>query len=148
MNMNLGDRLKAAAAVEQEAARRAELAKQAEVDEVTLKRVLAARHFFDYAFRLFEHRLLNEKVPGKVKLGGVEFRHASFELETSKWNIPANCSAEWRTEGRGIWSTDHPLYTVWVDFERNCKAAGLEPQWAYTYNGDDSWYELTVTAAN
>jgi len=146
--MNLGERLRAATAVEQESARRAALLKQAEVDEVTLRRVMAAEHFFDYAFRLFEHRLLNEKVPGQVRLGGMDYRHAASELETSKWSIPSNRAEAWRTEGNGIWTADHPLYAVWSDFDRRCKAAGLEPQWSYAYNGDSSWYELTVTAAS
>jgi hypothetical protein len=108
---------------------------------------MAAEHFFDYAFRLFEHRLLNEKVPGKVKLGGSEFRHAAFDLETCKWKIPVNRATEWRTQGWGIWSVDHPLHRVWLEFDRSCKAAGLEPRWEYAYNGDETWYELTVTAA-
>lgn len=147
--MNLGDRLKAVQAYQDEADRRAALLKKAESDEETLKKMLAARQFFEYAFQLFEHRLMNGKAPGSVSLGGSDFRSTASKLDAFSWVIPAQRSRLWRTEGKGIWSTGHPLYPVWVEFDERCKAAGLEPQWSYAHDGCgmESWYELTVTAA-
>ncbi|KVP96704.1 hypothetical protein WJ97_12545 [Burkholderia ubonensis] len=129
-------------------ARRAAMEKQAAGDEETLKLLLSTRHFFDYAFQVFEHRLLHGKVPGMIALGGKTFRDVASMLNTYQWNIPPQKSRLWRTEGKGIWTPGHPLYTVWEEFDARCKAAGLEPQWVSCDDGGarESWYELTVTA--
>ncbi len=147
--MNLGERLKVAQALKEEVAQREILAKKAAHDEETLKMVMAVEHFFDYAFRLFEHRLLNGKVPGYVALGGKTFRLVASLLNTYRWDIPIQYSRQWREKGKGIWSPDHPCYELWVAFDERCKAAGLEPQWTSAHDGVgiESWYELTVSAA-
>lgn len=147
--MNLGDRLKVVQAYQVEEDRRAALLKKAEHDEDTHMRVVRARQFLDYAFKMFEHRLLNGKVPGTIELGGRTFRDVAALLNTSQWNIPGSTTGRWRTEGKGIWSPGNPLYPIWEEFDAACKAAGLEPQWTYAHDGMgmEFWYELTVTAA-
>ena len=145
--MNLGTQLKQAQAFHDEAARRAEMATRAAADEETLKRVLSSRHFFDYAFQVFEHRLRNGNLPGVISLGGKTFRNAANALDTYKWAIPAGAPANWRAAGTGVWSTKHPLHALWADFDARCAAAGLAPQWDYKFNGDESWFDLTVVAA-
>lgn len=145
--MNLGSQLTAAQAFQDEAARRAELTQRAAADEETLKRSLESRHFFNYAFQVFEHRLLNGMLPGTISLGGKTFRAAADALDTYKWAIPANEPGAWRAAGKGIWSVDHQQHAVWEEFDARCSAAGLAPLWMYVYNGDESWYDLTVVAA-
>ncbi|WP_157657777.1 hypothetical protein [Burkholderia ubonensis] len=147
--MNLGERLKAVQGYQAELDRRAALLKKAESDEETLTLVLRTRHFFEYAFQLFEHRLLNHKAPGTIALGGRTFRDVASLLNTCQWSIPSLVSRKWRTEGKGIWTPSHALYAIWEEFEERCKAAGLEPQWTYAHDGVgmEAWYELTVTAA-
>lgn len=145
--MNLGEQLLQAQAFQDEAARRAEMAKRAATEEEALKRTLETRHFFNYAFQLFEHRLRHGNLPGVLSLGGKTFRPAAAALDTYKWAIPANATRLWRTAGKGVWATEHPLHAEWAEFEARCAAVGLEPQWTYAYNGDESWYDLTVVAA-
>jgi hypothetical protein len=146
--MNLGSQLREAQLFQDEAARRADVAKRAAAGEDTLKRALSSRHFFDYAFQVFEHRLLNGILPGVISLGGKTFRTAATALDTYKWAIPANDPGAWRTAGKGVWSLEHPLHAVWAEFDARCAAAGLAPVWTHAYNGDESWYDLTVVAAN
>jgi hypothetical protein len=145
--MNLGDQLKAATVVESEFARRAALLKAADDGEKNLEKTLFAQHFFDHAYHIFAHRLMNEQLPGKMKLGGPTFREAATALGTSSWHIPVGVGCHGHAGGRGVWSAGHPLFHVWNEFLERCKAAGLEPEWSSSYNGNESWYELTVTAA-
>lgn len=147
--MNLGNQLKQAQAFQDEAARRAEQAQLAAAEEETLKRYLTSRHFFDYAFQLFELRLRHGNLPGVIAFGGGKgFDTAATSLDTYKWAIPANDAAAWRTKGKGVWSPDHKLHAVWEEFDLRCKAVGLEPHWRYDYGmGGESYYELTVVAA-
>jgi hypothetical protein len=145
--MSLGTQFKQAQAFHDEAARRAELAKRAAAEEEALKRTLSSRHFFDYAFQLFELRLRHGSLPGVVALGGKAFNEAASALDTYKWSIRVDDTSAWRTTGKGVWLPEHPLHEVWQEFDERCKAAGLEPMWTYAYNGDVSWYDLTVVAA-
>lgn len=146
--MNLGTQLTQAQAFHDEAALRFELAQRAAAEEDTLKRLLESRHFFDYAFQLFEHRLRNGSLPGAISLGGKTFNPAANALDTYKWSIPANDAAAWRSKGKGVWSADHPLHAVWSEFDARCNAAGLEPQWSYDYGmSHEAHYDLTVVAA-
>lgn len=149
IDMSLGDHLKANVAYLDEASQRAALEKKAQTNEDTLKQLLMAKFFFDYAFRVFEHRLLNGKLPGAVALGGKTFREAADLLNSHRRNIPPQKSRLWRTEGKGIWSKNHPLYSVWEEFEARCSASGLVPQWVYAHDGVgcESWFELSVSAA-
>ena len=146
--MNLGAQLKAASAFQDELARRAARDKELAAEEAALCRDLVVRHFFDYAFRLFEFRLLNGRVPGSVSLGGKTFRDAAGLLDTFKWSVPPTKSRLWREEGKGVWTDGHPCHHLWVEFDERCKAAGLAPQWTSMHDGMgmDSWYELTVSA--
>jgi hypothetical protein len=146
--MNLGERLKAATAAEEEAARRAARARQAAQDEKTFEVTLRAQHFFDYAYQLFAFRLVNDQPVGKVELGGKSFRDVAALLNVSSWKIPRGVPGAWR-HGSGVWRSDNPLYDVWAGFAARCTSAGLEPQWSYEHDGmaGDSWYVLTVTPA-
>lgn len=146
--MNLGTQLKQAQAFHDEAERRTELAARAAAEEESLKRSLSARHFFDYAFQLFELRLRHGNLPGVISLGGKTFNAAANALDTYKWSILTRQASVWRTEGKGVWTPDHALHQVWQEFDERCKAAGLAPMWTYAYNGDVSWYDLTVVAAS
>ncbi len=147
--MNLGERLKAATAAEEEAARRAARARQAAQDEKTFEATVRAQQFFDYAYQLFAFRLINDQPVGTVALGGKSFRDVAFLLNISNWSIPGGSHGAWR-HGSGIWKSNNPLYDVWAEFSVRCKAAGLEPQWAYEHDGmaGDSWYLLTVKPAD
>ena len=147
--MDLGNQLKQAQAFQEEAARRAELAQRAAAEEDALKRLLSSRHFFDYAFQLFELRLRNGSLPGVIALGGKTFNTAANALDTYKWSIPTNDALAWRTKGKGVWSPDHALHAAWEEFDARCKAVGLAPLWTYNYGmGHESWYDLTVVAAS
>jgi hypothetical protein len=147
--MNLGAQLNQAQAFHEEAARRAELAQRAAAEEEALKRTLSSRHFFDYAFQVFEVRLRNGNLPGVIALGGKTFNTAANSLDTYKWAIPANDAAAWRSKGKGVWSPEHPVHATWLEFEARCLAAGLAPVWTYEYGmGHESWYNLTVVAAS
>lgn len=146
--MNLGDRLTANAVEQSAAAHRVMMEQQALAGEDALKQLLHGRFFFDYAFRIFEHRLLNGKAAGVVALGGKTFREAAFVLRTYQWSIPPQSNRRWRSEGIGIWTPTNALYPLWEEFEARCKAAGLAPHWSYAYDGGnvESWFELSVTA--
>lgn len=146
MAMNLGTQLQQAVQWNNEAARRAEQAKRTAEAEVKFKNKMVVEFFFDYAFRLFEFRLLNGVLPGVVDLGKtMPFREAASVLESYKWEIGQ--SSDWRSNGVGVWAPGHPFHNEWRAFERRCSAAGVSPEWTYCSDGmgQNSWYELTVT---
>lgn len=147
--MNLGSQLKAAQAHHDEAARLAALEKQRVADEARLLFDLEVRHFFNYAFTLFEFRLSTGQLPGTVALGGRTFREAATLLKTYQWVFSCNAGPDWQTRCRGVWTPGREGYDLWLEFEARCAAAGLAPQWTACLDGmgRESWYELTVVAA-
>ncbi len=147
--MSLGAQLAAAQAAQEEAARRQAAGKQCELDEARLVAELQVRHFFNFAFSLFEFRLQRGQLPGKVALGARGFRDAAQLLETFRWAIPYQKGAEWRTAGKGIWTPGHACHDLWLEFEARCIVAGLAPKWSACDDGVgvESWYELTVVAS-
>lgn len=147
--MNLGNQLKAAQVEQDEAARRARLKKTLAADEALLMRDLQVRHFFNFAFSVFAFRLERGQVPGSVALGGRTFREAASLLDTYRWNLPYTPNFDWRATGHGVWAPSHPCHALWLEFEEQCSAAGLVPQWTPCHDGVgmESWHELTVVAA-
>ncbi len=147
--MNLGSQLKAAQAHHDEAARLAALEKQRVASEARLLFDLEVRHFFNYAFSVFEFRLKHGQLPGTVALGGRTFRDAATLLKTYQWVLPGNPVPDWRTLCKGIWTPGMEGHDLWLEFDARCAAAGLAPQWTSCHDGmgRDSWYELTVVAA-
>lgn len=145
--MSLGDRLRAQQAQQAEEAQRVSLQQKAERDEELFLKVIRLEQFFDYSFRLFEHRLLNGKAPGHIQLGHKTFRELATCLNTYNWSIPYAPGTDWRREGVGIWTKSNQFYSLWEAFEQRCAAAGLAPQWSPAHDGAgvESWFELTVT---
>lgn len=149
MPQNLGQRMRQIETKTQEAAQRKTLAEEAERNEETLIAMLQVQHFFEYAFRVFEHRLLNGKPPGHISLGGRTFRDVATMLSTFRWDIPYGTSVDWRTQGRGIWTPSNKYHSLWLDFEARCAEVGLTPVWSPAHDGVgvESWFDLTVVPA-
>lgn len=147
--MNLGAQLKAAQAHHDEAARLAALEKQRVAEEARLLFDLEVRHFFNYAFSLFEFRLKHGQLPGTVSLGGRTFRDAANLLRTVQWVHADRPDPDWRNYCKGVWTPGREGHELWLEFEARCAAAGLDPKWMPCHDGigRESWYELTVVAA-